>query len=50
MRTIPCATPGCPHPAREVGWPADCEKCGKTLCETCCDKREAEKRAARGGR
>ncbi len=41
MNFIRCTN--CGKPAREVGQPADCEKCNKELCETCCDAREAAK-------
>lgn len=38
-RFVPCKR--CGAPAREVGWPADCAKCGKVLCEECCDRAAA---------
>jgi hypothetical protein len=37
-RFVPCRL--CSKPAREVGAPADCPACGKTLCEACCDARK----------
>ena len=40
---IYCATPGCRNPAREVGQPADCPDCRKTLCEDCCDREKARR-------
>lgn len=40
-RFIYCAN-GCGRPAREVGQPADCPDCGKTLCEECCTTRTAD--------